>query len=73
MTIIYSTWLHKNEKMRTVGERLDAAGKLTPLARQLMGLEQLYSERRASPTAVDGVWMARSELEPQPQPKSTYS
>ena len=67
MTIIYSAWLHKNEGMRAVGERLNVAGKLTPLTRQLMGLEQLYSERRASPTAVDGVWRSRIELEPQPR------
>ena len=47
------------------GARLDAAGKMTPLRRQLFGMEPLYSERRASPTAVDGVWVSRQEMEPK--------
>jgi hypothetical protein len=45
-------------------QRLDAAGKLTPLRRQLLGLEQLYSERRTSPTRnAAGEWESRVALE----------
>lgn len=45
-------------------QRLDAAGKLTPLRRQLLGLEQLYSERRTSPTrTAAGEWESRVALE----------
>ena len=43
-------------------QRLLDSGKLTPLQKQLLGLEQLYSERRASPMAVDGEWQSRVPL-----------
>ena len=66
MTLVYLNWWQKvGPDVLEAGERLDAAGKMTPLRRQLFGMEPLYSERRASPTAVDGVWMSRQEMEPK--------
>ena len=66
MTLIYLNWWQKvGPDVLEAGARLDAAGKMTPLRRQLFGMEPLYSERRASPTAVDGVWMSRQEMEPK--------
>ena len=48
-----------------VPQRLDAAGKLTPLRRQLLGLEQLYSDRRVSPgRSPEGEWMSNTDLKP---------
>ena len=48
-----------------VPKRLDAAGKLTPLRRQLLGLEQLYLDRRVSPGRnLEGEWMSNTDLKP---------
>ncbi len=68
MTLNYCQFHHRvSADVQCTAERLDSAGSLSPLRRQLLGIERLYSERRASPqVSPDGIWESRTEMEGSP-------